>query len=343
VTCDLCAVRVRVQCILAQMRLEGSLSDEHMSFAVQNWISKFCCRIGELYENRGRYRSAIPWYERCCEISAGGCFGPVEEANDLSNLGVAQKRAGLLRDALRSYDASLQVAPDGTTAASNRQALVREMRHWTGERGVCPRPMPMRVPRYTWSYRNLSSWKLIWRAGAGSAGTAVEHDFDDAEEDEMRQAINARSSSHEQLGHGYFSAVRRCRPSSCLCLLVNPARPRPYVCGSQAQEQALPRDRQAAMDAAMRRGSPVGYKLKVQAQAVYGTLLQMVERGSWFEQLLSAFVLVLGLAACWPRYNEAEAGSIEKTVWLALATFCTLLVSRSCLAGIWNVTRKGCV
>jgi NAD(P)-dependent dehydrogenase (short-subunit alcohol dehydrogenase family) len=161
---------MREACIVAEIeRATGSgqkLDEQERKKAIDSWVKTLCCRVGELYEQLGKFSSAIPWYKRCCSISASNQFENEEHSHDLSNLGVAQKRAGLLVEALASYDAAIALW-NCDVALANRQTLVREMRHWTG--------------------------------------TAVEHDFDDAREDLIREQLNARSLPYEQLPPGYYS------------------------------------------------------------------------------------------------------------------------------------------
>ena len=110
-----------------------------------------------------------------------------DEANDLSNLGVAQKRAGLWREAMASYDASLlvwcegedsqeAVLGEGKVCASNRQTLVREVRHWTG--------------------------------------TALEFELDDDAEDQVRSCTHPHPHSHPQTQTERESNRERARESA---------------------------------------------------------------------------------------------------------------------------------
>ena len=158
----------------ARRRADG-VSEEDRENEPDLWVRNFCRRVGELYEAQSRYLTALPWYERCISYSTDGRFGAREEASDLSNRGVCEKRAGRLKDALASYDASLAVCDTFEIAASNRQTLIREMRHWTG--------------------------------------TAVEYDVDDEAEDRIRANINENLSPWDRLGPGYYSEAQRdCLP-----------------------------------------------------------------------------------------------------------------------------------
>lgn len=170
-------IPLRETCIVAEIdraqdRGEHCSSEEERTKAVNSWVKSFCCRIGELYEEQGKFASAIPWYKRCCSISGMNEFANDDRSHDLSNLGVAQKRAGLLAEALDSYDKAIALCPEGCEiAVANRQTLVREMRHWTG--------------------------------------TAVEYDFDDAFEDSIRENLNENSPPYDQLPMGYYSVAQR--------------------------------------------------------------------------------------------------------------------------------------
>ena len=66
-------------------------------------------QVGELLEDREKYRSAIAWYKRCCSYSANGKRGVLAQAGDLCNLGLAQKRASQWKDSLASYDECLRL------------------------------------------------------------------------------------------------------------------------------------------------------------------------------------------------------------------------------------------
>eukprot|EP01043_Picozoa_sp_COSAG02_P000319 COSAG02_NODE_6_length_64796_cov_76.792865_2_plen_1237_part_00 len=167
-------IPLREACIAAEIERnrDGSqppkLDEQGRTRVVNSWMKSFCCRIGELYEEQGKYSSAIPWYKRCCSISALCQWESGEHSSDLSNLGVAQKRAGLFVEALASYDKAIALHPGNCDiAVANRQTLVREMRHWTG--------------------------------------TAIEYDFDDEVEDGIRERLNAASPPYEQLPFGYYS------------------------------------------------------------------------------------------------------------------------------------------
>jgi hypothetical protein len=93
---------------------------------------RLCCnRIGEKYEEVKNYRGAIPWYER----SVVHAFPKDFRAMQLNNLGLAQKKAGFLSAALKSYNASVQLDPGGPNARNNREMLLREMKAWTGSSG----------------------------------------------------------------------------------------------------------------------------------------------------------------------------------------------------------------
>ena len=171
-------IPLREACIVAEIeraRDGAPKLDEHeRKKVVSSWIKSFCCRIGELYEGQRKYASAIPWYKRCCSISAIHQFEDGAHSGDLSNLGVAQKRAGLFLEALASYDEAIALHPDPENceiAEANRQTLVREMRHWTG--------------------------------------TAVEYDFDDAVEDSIQQRLNESAPRYAQLPLGYYSVAQQ--------------------------------------------------------------------------------------------------------------------------------------
>ena len=154
---------------------EAKLDEEARKKAVDSWTKTFCCRIGEVYEDQGKFARAIPWYKRCCAISASERYGIADHCHDFSNLGVAQKRAGLLVEALASYDMAIAIVGPGDEECSiaelNRQTLIKEMRHWTG--------------------------------------MACEYDFDDALEDSIWERLNENSLPHNQLPMGYYSEQQK--------------------------------------------------------------------------------------------------------------------------------------
>ena len=72
-----------------------------------------------------------------CAVDLGAAagasqFGAEPHANDLCNLGLAQKRCGELRRALVSYDAALRVNGGARNIRANRDRLLEETGHWTG-------------------------------------------------------------------------------------------------------------------------------------------------------------------------------------------------------------------
>ena len=52
-----------------------------------------------------------------------------------NNLGVAQRRAGLLTDAMKAYDIAIELHPEDDTALGNRLRLQAELEEWTGTSG----------------------------------------------------------------------------------------------------------------------------------------------------------------------------------------------------------------
>lgn len=106
-------------------------------------MSTYCCnRIGELYEHVENFRGAIPWYERALHHAKQRSVHDTRKENEhcrkaiiaeqYCNLGLAQKRAGMLTVALENYDKSLELVSDEGNASGNRQTLLREMKEWTG-------------------------------------------------------------------------------------------------------------------------------------------------------------------------------------------------------------------
>jgi hypothetical protein len=90
--------------------------------------------MGEKYEEVKNYRGSIPWYEK--SLAHGIKLAPSARSKIMlstqhCNLGLAQKKAGLLSAALGNYNASLQLEPGGN-ALENRKTLLREMKEWTG-------------------------------------------------------------------------------------------------------------------------------------------------------------------------------------------------------------------
>jgi len=114
---------------------------EGLGKAYAHSLCCLCCnKIGEQYEEGENCRGAIPWYERSVlHARKRMLFDDPENAptckkslgTQLCNLGLAQKRAGFLSAALESYDASVEIF-DGGYTAGNRQALLGEMKEWTG-------------------------------------------------------------------------------------------------------------------------------------------------------------------------------------------------------------------
>lgn len=115
---------------------------------VEHLCSKYCNRMGELYEDEGNYRSAIHWYDRAIlhsrkrkELQPGS----VEECNAVlsmfhNNLGVAQRRAGMLNAAMESYNIAIGLHPSDQTAVNNMERLNMELEQWTGTSGKLTPP-----------------------------------------------------------------------------------------------------------------------------------------------------------------------------------------------------------
>jgi hypothetical protein len=103
----------------------------------------FCNFIGEKYEKAKNYRSAIPWYERDV-AHARQIATPAKRLSSMvtayCNLGLAQKRAGFLRGALKSYDAGIALGLDNRQhfLKENRETLLEEMDVWKGSSGQLP-------------------------------------------------------------------------------------------------------------------------------------------------------------------------------------------------------------
>ena len=85
-----------------------------------SWIIMVCNNLGEKYEAVGNYRAAIPWYKKTLEQARLGVGGPSAEAISLSNLGVAQRNAGMLSAALASYGESLRASSLARLRSSHR-------------------------------------------------------------------------------------------------------------------------------------------------------------------------------------------------------------------------------
>jgi tetratricopeptide (TPR) repeat protein len=110
-------------------------------------IVRYSNRIGELYEDDGNSRSAIYWYERAVLHSRKALKLQNDSAQCkallsmlYNNLGVAQRRAGLLTDAMNAYDQSIALHPEDDTAHNNKQRLQAELDEWTGSSGKLTPP-----------------------------------------------------------------------------------------------------------------------------------------------------------------------------------------------------------
>ena len=71
-------------------------------------IHKLSMCVAERLEEERRFHEAISWYKKCVEMCEEGLFhledDPYDRLNtSLVNLGLAQKKAGLLEEALASY------------------------------------------------------------------------------------------------------------------------------------------------------------------------------------------------------------------------------------------------
>lgn len=93
-----------------------------------------CLRIGEKYKEARNYRSAAPWYERALVHSQQSGLSQENLCAQYYTLGLAQKCAGFLTEALKSYNASLKLARI-QGVVENRKTLLCEMEMWTGSSG----------------------------------------------------------------------------------------------------------------------------------------------------------------------------------------------------------------
>ena len=97
-------------------------------------------QIGLKYEERGDYYAAIRWYKKNIEF-ATSAFDKLDGdngglSNSISNLGLAQKRAGLYQTALETYNHALELNPGGQdNLAHNKRMLEEEMDEWKGSSG----------------------------------------------------------------------------------------------------------------------------------------------------------------------------------------------------------------
>jgi hypothetical protein len=133
----------RTECMLTFLNSQveaGSLSiaqfgcstvEEAADYMMGTTLIAICQRIGELYEAAQNFRGAIPWYKRCVGYATG-----VDRQTTLHNLGLAQKNAGQLREALSSYEAA-ELAEGGAGhvehhLAPSKCTLEKEIRQWKG-------------------------------------------------------------------------------------------------------------------------------------------------------------------------------------------------------------------
>lgn len=97
-------------------------------------------QIGLKYEERGDYYAAIRWYKKNIEF-ATSAFDKLDGdngglSNSISNLGLAQKRAGLYQTALETYNRALELNAGGEdNLAHNKRMLEEEMDEWKGSSG----------------------------------------------------------------------------------------------------------------------------------------------------------------------------------------------------------------
>jgi ssDNA-binding Zn-finger/Zn-ribbon topoisomerase 1 len=97
--------------------------------------------MGEKYEKLGDFRRAIGWYEKnllYAPVMASVGTLPLTMATCLTNLGLAQKRAGMLESAERSYRQALTYSELGPLRG-NLEQLLFEMEAWSGTGGKTPR------------------------------------------------------------------------------------------------------------------------------------------------------------------------------------------------------------
>ena len=121
--------------------------------------------MGELLEDREKYRSAIAWYKRCCSYSANGKRGVLAQAGDLCNLGLAQKRASQWKDSLASYDECLRLIAEELERIGEEgegEAADAAAKRVGGGRGALPSP---RHPR---AAASKLAKKTVKSAGTGA-------------------------------------------------------------------------------------------------------------------------------------------------------------------------------
>ena len=118
--------------------------------AFVQYLYCLCCnRIGELYESSENFQSAIHWYERSVmyattmveleknssDEAKAQCVGQLSA--QYNNLGLAQKKAGLLSQALASNNTAIEKSNPVPLPKTQRnlEALKSEIEEWTGTSG----------------------------------------------------------------------------------------------------------------------------------------------------------------------------------------------------------------
>jgi tetratricopeptide (TPR) repeat protein len=146
-------VEARLEELRSHLEAEGEDSSDQALADVFNrqYGLSFCNKIGERYEDDGSYRKAIAWYARSLVYAKKLSPESLKKHGKLPslsycNLGLAQKKAGLLTEALSSYDECLRLLgdpndldEDGTdmldAVSENRDSLFEEIAKWTGKSG----------------------------------------------------------------------------------------------------------------------------------------------------------------------------------------------------------------
>lgn len=115
--------------------LEGAAAPPRISTVHS---ARSCEQVGDQLEGEERYEEAADWYERAIRLSQAsrnGKYSTREHSISLSNLGLAQKRAGRLMEALRSYEKACTVHESTDDFINNIECLVKEMREWSATAG----------------------------------------------------------------------------------------------------------------------------------------------------------------------------------------------------------------
>ena len=99
----------------------------------------FCCSIADKLEEDGEYRAAVPWAELALfhAIHSEGRSNRTNVAAAYSFASDSHAKAESLRMSLKYHDAGVALCESAGTRseARSREAIIREMREWTGSSG----------------------------------------------------------------------------------------------------------------------------------------------------------------------------------------------------------------